>query len=86
MDRLPQVNQLRQKCAYCDGENHIRSSCNKAFAVDERKTILKEKKLCYNCPGKYHSLLNVETKDLAITAIKVTTHQLATRKRIAFQP
>ena len=31
-----------------DGDNHISSSCSKITAVDERKKILKEKKLCYN--------------------------------------
>ena len=62
MDRLPQINQLRQKCACCDGDSHISSRCNKVFAVDERKTILKENKLCYNCPGKYHSVAECRKK------------------------
>ena len=31
------------------------SSCDKTLVVDEKKTILKENKLCYTCTGKYHS-------------------------------
>ena len=61
-DRLLQINQRRQKCAYCNADNHISSSCNKITTVNERKNILKEKKLCYNCTGKYHSATECRSK------------------------
>ena len=54
-ERLLQINQHRQKCVYCNADNHISICCNKITAVDKRKKILKEKKLCYNCSRKYHS-------------------------------
>ena len=61
-DRLLQINQHQQKCAYCNAGNHISSCCNKITTVDERKKILKEKKLCYNCTGKYHSATECRSK------------------------
>ena len=53
-DRLLQVNLRQQKCTYCNADNHISSCCIKITTVNETKKILKEKKLCYNCTGKYH--------------------------------
>ena len=58
--RLLQINQRRQKCAYCNADNHINSSCSKI--VEERKKILKEKKLRYNCTKKYHSATECRSK------------------------
>ena len=56
--RLLQINQHRQKCAYCNANNHS----NKITTIDERKKILKENKLCYNCTGKYHSATECRSK------------------------
>ena len=59
--KLLQINQHRQKCAYCNANNHS-SGCNKITTIDERKKILKENKLCYNCTGKYHSATECRNK------------------------
>ena len=61
-DRLLQINQRRQKYTYCNVDNHISSSCNKITTVEKRKKILKEKKLCYNCTGKYHNTTECRSK------------------------
>ena len=47
--------------------------------------ILKDKNKAKTVRESITVLLNVEVKDLAITAINVTTHQFATRKRTASQ-
>ena len=76
--KLLQINQHRQKCAYCNANNHS-SGCNKITTIDERKKILKIN-YAITVRENITVLLNVEVKYLTITAINVTTYHFATRK------
>ena len=54
-DKTFKVKQQELKCtsAYCDSNDHKSNQCNNIREVSERKSILREKKLCYNCAGSY---------------------------------
>ena len=43
------------KCVYCGKENHKSLNCTKVLRVADRREILKNSKLCYNCTGKGHT-------------------------------
>ena len=43
------------KCVYCGNENHKSFNCTKVLRVVDRREILKNSKLCYNCTGKGHT-------------------------------
>ena len=71
---------LTKVCQLCDGDHHISSSYNKITTVDERKEVLKERNYATTVRENITVLLNGEVKDLAITAINVTTRQFAAKK------
>ena len=37
------------KCVYCDSGEHRTSNCDKVSAPAERKKILMQRRLCFNC-------------------------------------
>ena len=41
-------------CAYCDASDHKSSDCMKVTSIDDRRKILSNKRLCFNCTGKSH--------------------------------
>ena len=41
----------KRVCVYCDAEDHSSKDCSIVTDVDKRKTLLAEKKLCFNCTG-----------------------------------
>ena len=43
-----------QKCVYCDDQNHRSINCTKVIETGERRKILLDKRLCYNCTGGKH--------------------------------
>lgn len=44
----------KRGCVYCDAEAHISKDCPTVTSVDQRKKLLAEKKLCFNCTGTKH--------------------------------
>ena len=52
--KLMQAKETRQKgCVYCE-EQHRASDCPNVASVNERKRILSEKRLCFNCTSALH--------------------------------
>ena len=43
------------KCVYCDSNEHRTNNCNDVTSPTERKKILMQKKLCFNCAAGQHS-------------------------------
>ena len=41
-------------CVYCEKSGHRPSDCSKVASVAERKKVLIEKQLCFNCAGTKH--------------------------------
>ncbi|PFX28395.1 Pro-Pol polyprotein [Stylophora pistillata] len=41
-------------CVYCDDTNHTSVNCTKVVAVGDRKRILSQKQLCFNCTSDKH--------------------------------
>ena len=41
-------------CVYCDSNGHRTLNCDVITAIDERRKILSEKRLCFNCTGSKH--------------------------------
>lgn len=54
----------RWKCIYCNLNNHDIYRCNKfkALSVDQRKSLVQDKKLCYNCLGTRHLVENCQSR------------------------
>ena len=50
-------------CVYCNTESHRSSECTKVKSVQERKEILKRKRLCYNCTGQNHSVSSCRSRN-----------------------
>ena len=44
----------KRACVYCDAETHNSKGCPTVTDVDQRKKMLAEKKLCFNCTGIKH--------------------------------
>ena len=51
-------------CVYCEQVTHKASDCKKITTADERKKVLSEKKLCFNCAGGKHRASNCLSKSL----------------------
>ncbi|XP_065058645.1 uncharacterized protein LOC135686359 [Rhopilema esculentum] len=47
-------NYLPRSCVYCEHENHKSSECKKVVKVSERREILRQKRLCFNCTSSGH--------------------------------
>lgn len=41
-------------CVYCDQAEHSSKDCSRVTTVDERKRLLAQRKLCFNCTGAKH--------------------------------
>lgn len=41
-------------CVYCDKEDHLSFNCPKVVATGDRRKILSQKQLCFNCTGDRH--------------------------------
>ena len=50
---VKEVPKLRQ-CIYCENPDHKATDCTVVRSVDERRKILSNKKLCFNCTGGKH--------------------------------
>ena len=43
-----------QQCVYCEDQSHRSVNCTKVAETGERRRILSEKRLCFNCTGGKH--------------------------------
>ena len=41
-------------CVYCDDASHISRDCTRVSTIDERKRMLAQKRMCFNCTGPRH--------------------------------
>eukprot|EP00794_Sanderia_malayensis_P001494 gene1494-biopygen1238 len=52
----------RGSCVYCENSDHKSVECKKVEQVNERRNILRQKKLCFNCTGSGHRASVCESK------------------------
>ena len=58
------VKDIRNKpCVFCGGI-HAPFFCNNVKNVEDRKRIVKEKRLCYNCLGGRHRIVNCKSENV----------------------
>ena len=38
-------------CVYCDDASHISRDCTRVSTIDERKRMIAQKRMCFNCTG-----------------------------------
>ena len=50
------------ECVYCGEKGHKGIDCGNVTTTDERRTILSNKRLCFNCCGKQHQAKNCRSK------------------------
>ena len=43
-----------QNCVYCNKTDHKSTNCNSVTSINERRKILSDKELCFNCTGIKH--------------------------------
>ena len=62
-DRSYFVKTSGKGCLYCSDESHKAVSCDKILNSGERKKILAEKQLCFNCAGAKHRAADCKSKN-----------------------
>ena len=50
-------------CVYCNGEEHRSAECGKFPNISQRRRILCDKKLCFNCTGMRHQAQECRSKN-----------------------
>ena len=50
-------------CVYCNGEDHRSAECGKFPSISQRRRILSDKKLCFNCTGTRHQAQDCHSKN-----------------------
>ena len=56
MHRTKENEHISRVCVYCDKEGHKSSECETVAKVSDRRLILSQKRLCFNCTGtKYRA-------------------------------
>lgn len=50
-------------CVYCNGEGHCSAECAKFPSISQRRRILSDKKLCFNCTGMRHQAQDCRSKN-----------------------
>ena len=53
-DQAFQASTTPKPCVYCDAEDHKPAECKKVSDVKQRRKILSDKRLCFNCTGMKH--------------------------------
>ena len=52
----------QRACIYCENINHKSTECKKVTKIHERREILKQKRLCFNCTGAGHRASDCPSK------------------------
>lgn len=50
-------------CVYYNGEDHRSAECGKFPSISQRRRILSDKKLCFNCTGTRHQAQDFRNKN-----------------------
>ena len=53
-DQAFQASTTPKPCVYCDAEDHKPAECKKVGDMKQRRKILSDKRLCFNCTGIKH--------------------------------
>ena len=56
------ANYHQRVCVYCENVSHKSTECKKITKVHERREILKQKRLCFNCTGAGHRASDCPSK------------------------
>lgn len=60
---FPARDQPKPKtCAFCDKSDHKSSECEAVTTIEERRKILSNKRLCFNCTGEKHRANECKSK------------------------
>ena len=59
---LFQADARKCPCVYCDDPTHASHDCTRVPTVDERKKLLAQKRLCFNCTGTKHRAAECKCK------------------------
>ena len=51
-------------CVYCDDANHRSAECKKVVTVADRRKILGDKQLCFNCTGQRHKAADCRSQQV----------------------
>ena len=57
-------HRIQQNCVYCSSSDHTSVDCNIVPSIEERKSILSDKRLCFNCTGSKHLSRNCRSNVL----------------------
>ena len=52
----------RRACIYCDSDEHKSVDCKTVTTLNDRRSILKEKRVCFNCTGFGHRAADCPSK------------------------
>ena len=56
-------NNLRKKCVYCNSDKHKSIDCMKVITTADRKEMLQNQKLCFDCSRSGHQASRCTSKD-----------------------
>ena len=71
-------------CVYCDEGNHRPAECKKVVTVADRRKILADKQLCFNCMGQRHRAADCRSQH-ACQCCKRRHHSSICDKKLAGQ-
>ena len=66
-EKLLNTKQHQRQCVGCEDTDNNSTYCKKVENIAERKKILTERKLCFNCTGKQHRASDCRSKRLCST-------------------
>ena len=53
-DKLLQTKEQSSQCVYCESQGHRSVECDKVVRASDRRKVLSNKHLCFNCTGEKH--------------------------------
>ena len=62
--RAQQKDERNRGCVYCEKQDHKSVDCRTVASVDERKRVLSNKHLCFNCTGTRHKAADCKCRVL----------------------
>lgn len=76
----------RHACVYCDCVTHRSWECDKITSLAERRQILQNKRLCFNCTGPKHSANNCSSRASCVHCKQKHHSSICDRQVRASQP
>ena len=59
-----QKDERGRECVYCEKPDHRSDDCKTVTTLDERKRLLSNKHLCFNCTGSKHRAVDCRSRSL----------------------